>query len=303
MNELEGPETSNENPRSQAGLPAALWVAIAVILVLAVVAVGYGYRRQSAVRDLTEQNSEMTSEIEQMHGQLAMMTQKLSQLSEAQMAAAEASQSRSSSIRAASTAAARRRMAAEAKRMQKMQAQINDEQNQLNDAKNQIASSSADLQNNLNSTRDDLNGSIARTHDELVALEQRGERSYFEFDLSTKPRHFQHTGPIQLSLRKADPKHKQFDLAMIVDDNRLTKKHVDLYEPIWIRSDDDMQPVQIVINRITKGHVHGYVSAPKYSANALPPAAPASEKTTIPPSPVPDNKQPASTAAPAAPDF
>jgi hypothetical protein len=31
----------------------------------------------------------------------------------------------------------------------------------------------------LSTTRDDLNGSIARTHEEVVALAKHGERSYF----------------------------------------------------------------------------------------------------------------------------
>ena len=50
---------------------------------------------------------------------------------------------------------------------------------------------------------------------------------------------------------------------MLVDDNLLNKRKVDLFEPIWI-SGSDSQPLQIVVNSITKDRVHGYVSAPKY---------------------------------------
>ena len=56
---------------------------------------------------------------------------------------------------------------------------------------------------------------------------------------------------------------------MIVDDNRLSKKNVNLYEPIWIHTENDAQPVQVVVNRVEKNLVHGYVSAPKYKPSEL----------------------------------
>ncbi|HXC47951.1 MAG TPA: hypothetical protein VNU20_06645, partial [Candidatus Sulfotelmatobacter sp.] len=121
---------------------------------------------------------------------------------------------------------------------------------------------------NISSTRDELNGSIAKTHEELVVLEKRGERSYTEFDLM-KAKQFQRIGPITLSLRKADTKHKNYDIEMIVDDNQMGKKKVNLYEPIWIHTENESQPVQIVVNRIEKNLIHGYVSAPKYKPSEL----------------------------------
>jgi hypothetical protein len=133
----------------------------------------------------------------------------------------------------------------------------------------------------LSATRDDLNGSIARTHEELVTLQKRGERNYLEFSLA-KSKQFQRYGPLMLSLRKADTKHKNFDLAMVVDDNQLSKKKVNLYEPIWIHRVDDPQPVQVVINKIDRDHVQGYVSAPKYRNSELTPSlTPASQKTPV----------------------
>jgi hypothetical protein len=76
-------------------------------------------------------------------------------------------------------------------------------------------------------------------------------------------------GPLPLSLRKVDTKHKSYDVELIVDDNQLSKKKVNLYEPIWIHTENESQPVQIVVNRIDKNEVHGYVSAPKYKASEL----------------------------------
>ncbi len=142
------------------------------------------------------------------------------------------------------------------------------QQKQLNQTEDEISGTRSDLEGKLGSTRDELNGSIARTHDELVALEKRGERSYYEFDLS-RTKEFQREGPIQISLRKADSKHQSYDLMMLVDDHQLSKKKVDLYEPIWLHEADQPQPVQIVVNQIDKNHVHGYISAPKYRESEL----------------------------------
>ena len=154
------------------------------------------------------------------------------------------------------------------KRYAQLQAQLNEQQKQLKETQDAVAKNREDLEGSIHSTKDELNGAIAKTHDELVALEKKGERSYFEFDLN-KSKQFQRVGPVTLSLRKADTKRKNYDLAMIVDDNELNKKKVNLYEPIWIHTENDSQPVQVVVNRIGKDMVHGYVSAPKYKPSEL----------------------------------
>ena len=146
-----------------------------------------------------------------------------------------------------------------------------------------IAKNRTELEGSLNSTRDELNGSIAKTHEELVALAKRGERSYFEFDLA-KSKQFQRVGPLTLSLHKADTKHNTFDMVMIVGDSQLTNKKVNLYEPIWIHAENESQAVQVVVNRIAKDRVHGYVSAPKYKPSEL---AAASAAAMTPPGPKP----------------
>ncbi len=163
---------------------------------------------------------------------------------------------------------AKRRAPVVDKKYVELQAQLAEQEKKLKETQDEIAKNRSDLEGTINSTRDDLNGSIAKTHDELVVLEKRGERSYFEFDLS-KQKQFQRVGPLTLSLRKADTKHKSYDVAMIVDDNELQKKKVNLYEPIWIHTENDSQPVQIIVNRIDKDTVHGYISAPKYKPSEL----------------------------------
>ena len=65
-----------------------------------------------------------------------------------------------------------------------MQSQLDAQNKAIEDTRTELASTQGDLSN----TRTELTGSIARTHDELVLLEKKGERSYYEFDIDrTKP--------------------------------------------------------------------------------------------------------------------
>jgi hypothetical protein len=134
--------------------------------------------------------------------------------------------------------------------------------------RDELAKSRDDLSGQINSTRSDLNGSIAKTHDEVVALRKRGEQNIYEFQID-KSKGFQRVGPLSVSLRSTNPKHKTYDLAMIVEDSQLSKKHVNLYEPVWIRLSDRAQAVELVVNRVDKDHVSGYLSEPKYKRSEL----------------------------------
>jgi len=145
-------------------------------------------------------------------------------------------------------------------------------QNQLDAQGRAIDSTRQDLA----SARTELSGGIARTHEEVVALQKKGERSYFEFDLD-KSKQFQRTGPFALSLRKANTKHMYADLEIRVEDAQVSQKHVNLFQPVMFYPEDQGRPVELVINSIRKNHIHGYISAPKYTTAEL--AAGSSDST------------------------
>jgi hypothetical protein len=135
-----------------------------------------------------------------------------------------------------------------------------------------------DTRSDLSSARTELTGSIAKTHGELVLLEKKGERNYFEFDIS-KSKQFQHDGQVGIRLRKANDKHQYADLELLVDDRDLSQKHVNLYQPLMFYTPDSPQPVELVINNISKDHIHGYVSVSKYRKSELASMSDANDQT------------------------
>ena len=259
-------EHDEERPVFGFGANRLLIIAASAMLIVAGLAIGYGYRQQAMVGHLTAQESMANATISEMQGQLSTVTAKLSEVTAVQQAAADA-QAKAAAARANGKNAGGKGTQA-SNRLKELQARIDDQQKQLKETQDEVAKNRTDLEGSLSSTKDELNGSIAKTHEELVTLAKRGERSYFEFDL-TKSKQFQRVGPLTLSLRRADAKRKSYDLQMVIDDNQLTKKNVNLYEPIWIHTENESQPVQVVVNRVSKNLVHGYVSAPKYKASEL----------------------------------
>src|SRR5665213_4541036 len=160
-------------------------------------------------------------------------------------------------------------------RYKKLQSQLDAQGKAIEDTRNDLAGTKGDLV----TTRTELSGSIAHTHDELVGLQKRGERNYAEFDIS-KSKEFKHTGPLSLRLKKANNKHQYADLELLVDDRNLSQKHVNLYQPLMFSTPDNPQPVEIVINDISKDHIHGYVAASKYKQSELASMSNAAENPT-----------------------
>jgi hypothetical protein len=153
-------------------------------------------------------------------------------------------------------------------RWQRVESRLADHEQKIAGTKQDVENTRTELEGKLSSTKDELGGSIARTHDEVVVLQKRGERNYSEFTLD-KSKDFKKVGTVSLGLRKADTKHKRYNLELIVDDQKLEKKNVSLYEPVYLTLADRPQPMEVVVNQITKNEVRGYVSQPKYKKSEL----------------------------------
>ena len=245
-----------------------LLLAVTLLVCATVFSLFYAFRERRDAQQLALSQQQMGSTLDQTRSQLDALNAQLSALS-ARPAAPSAKPIATQHIAKRRARPARiARARAEDPRWKKVEGRLDEQQKLLASTQEDVQKTRADLQNNLTSTRDELNGSIAKTHDELVALEKRGERNYYEFDL-TRSKQFQRVGPISLSLRKTNTKHENYTLMMLVEDMHLAKKNVNLYEPVVFYPADSTQPLQLVVNRIGKDAVHGYVSEPKYGKSDL----------------------------------
>ncbi len=262
-----------EDSPIQAAAPVVRRLApIIVAVFIGITGLGYAVHEHDSAQSLATENQQMTAQLSATHSQLDALSAKVNALTTS-LEAKPAPPPPVAEVAPAPhrRAAASRRSSAQDLRFKKLQSQIDAQGKAIEEAH-------GDLVN----TRTELSGSIARTHDELVVLEKKGERSYFEFDLQ-KSKQFKREGPLSVSLRKANEKHQYADLQLTVDDRDLTQKHVNLYQPVMFYQPDTQQPVELVINNISKDHIHGYISAPKYSKAELTVASDQAPNSTAPP--------------------
>jgi hypothetical protein len=107
-----------------------------------------------------------------------------------------------------------------------------------------------------------MSGLIATNSTELDALRKLGERDYYEFTLA-KSSPAQKIAGIQVALKKADVKRSRFTLDVVADDHKVEKKDKGLNEPVQFYTSHAKAPYEIVVNRIVKDKVIGYISVPK----------------------------------------
>ncbi len=319
-NESQDPTLSSEPPRVD-GLhePSSMILKVAAIafVLIAGFAVGYAWLQHNAVQQLAAERGDLSASLNQAKGQVDALTAKVNALIAAQ-AQQEAAHVQTETVKPeavntfknesvnnehfpAHTGETPRHRAhhvvnrsapVDDPRWQKVQQQLGDQQKALTDTQKQIAETQAnldqakaDLNGNLQTARTELGGDIARNHDELVALQKKGERNYYEFSFEKSPT-FHHTGPISIALHKADTKHEYCDLQLVVDDRQITRKHINLYESVTLHPEGYPQPLELVINHIDKDSVKGYVSEPKYKsteqATAPTPSTTTSAAVTLP---------------------
>jgi len=166
---------------------------------------------------------------------------------------------------------AEERLTAEQQKTQQAVGQVSGEvsgvKTELGGAKTDIATNKQEIESTkaqLQKAIGDLgvqSGLIARTHSELEELKHKGDRNYFEFTLAKKKR--VPVSTISLELKKADRKHGKFTLYVMADDRTIEKKDRTMNEPLQFYTGRDRRLYEIVIYKVEKNSVTGYLSTPK----------------------------------------
>lgn len=135
------------------------------------------------------------------------------------------------------------------------------------------------VKTDLDATREDLKMArsemgtlIARNHDEIDQLRRLGERDYIEFTIAgrNKP---QKVGNVTVELKGINEKHNQFSAAITIEDRRFDKKNRAMNEPIFFYLSGTHIPEEVVVNKIGKNTISGYLSIPKANSQTAASAA------------------------------
>ena len=128
--------------------------------------------------------------------------------------------------------------------------------------KKDLADTKSELTNALGNTKGELSGAIARTHDELVALAHKTDRDYFEFKLTRKNAP-QRVGNVIIELKKTDTKRNTFTVNLRFDDKVTERKDKAAMEPVYFYMQGASSALELVVNKLGKDNLAGYISAPK----------------------------------------
>ena len=124
---------------------------------------------------------------------------------------------------------------------------------------------SADLDktvSDLSMARSELGTLIARNHDEIDVLRRQGQRDYIEFTIVGKNKP-QKIGNVTIELKGIDEKRYRSSIAYTVEDKRYESKNANINSPLFFYLSGTHLPEEIVINKIGKNTISGYLSIPK----------------------------------------
>jgi acetolactate synthase small subunit len=154
----------------------------------------------------------------------------------------------------------------------KADAKIADVSTEVGNVKSAQSQTAAELQktiSDLKSVKGDLgvqSGLVATNGSELQALKMRGERNYFDIKLG-KTKQPQRIGDITLLLKNTDPKKNKYTVQVMADDKLTEKKDRNINEPVqFYTSKGGRIPYEIVINKVDKNLIVGYLATPKVEA-------------------------------------
>ena len=127
----------------------------------------------------------------------------------------------------------------------------------------------------LNMARSELGTLIARNHDEIDVLRRQGERDYIEFTINGRNQP-QKVGNVTVELKGVNEKRNRSNIVYTVEDKRFEAKNTNVNTPIFFFLSGTRTPQELVINKVGKNTISGYLSIPK--ANGQPSATAASSK-------------------------
>ena len=140
----------------------------------------------------------------------------------------------------------------------------------------QVSTDLSKTQSDLQMARSEMGTLIARNHDEIDVLRRQGERDYTEFTINAKNQP-QKVGNVTVELKGVNEKKNRANIILVVEDKKIEEKNRNMNQPVFFYISGTHQPQELVINKMGKNTISGYLSTPKM--NAQPAATAASAKS------------------------
>jgi cell division protein FtsB len=264
-------EYQDSNPTTTAGTPRWVGLAVAVLGALSLLGLGVGWSainhansvEQSTQSALKQQNDTLgqrltkaEEENQQLESDLKVVTNKLN-VTQADLIAAR-KQNKAATV-------------TYSKKLEELGTNVNqqlaskassDDVTKLGGDVTGVKSDLDATKNNLQMARSEMGTLIARNHDEIDQLRRMGQRDYFEFTVTRKAG-AQKVGAVQVELKDTNLKKNQFTINVLADDKNFEKKNRSVNEPIFFYTGGSRQPLELVINKVSKSTASGYLSVPK----------------------------------------
>lgn len=119
----------------------------------------------------------------------------------------------------------------------------------------------------LSMARSELGTLIARNHDEIDVLRRQGERDYIEFTVAGKNKS-QKVGNVTVELKGVNEKRNRANIVYTFEDKQYEAKNANVNTPIFFYPSGSRQPEELVVNKVGKNMVSGYLSVPKANSQS-----------------------------------
>ena len=268
------PPTVQPRPRSAAWLP----IAVAVALFAGVGSLLWAFNlqqrlatterklaaveqdRSSFGQKLRETDERVRASTETLDQQLTAAQKRQADLADHELALSAKQQADAQRLENA-TAATQRKLGSVSTEVSSVKSDVGSVRTEVASAKTDLADTRTLLQRTIGDAGV-MSGLIARNHDDLEVLRHRGDRTYYEFTLH-KNAQPSLLATIKLQLKKTNEKKSRFNLLVSADDRNIEKKDKTIDEPVQFYTGKNPVLYELVVNRVGKDVVSGYLSVPK----------------------------------------
>lgn len=252
----------------ESGSNVGKWILIAVAIVYVAATAFFGYDMHNKLTQLTDDQTasqkkiaDLTKRMQSAESDAETLGEKIG-MTKKEMAA------RASELQRQQQASAAQLAEQEKKDVTAVSGEVGSVKSDVGGVRTDLGTTKASLEETkaqLQTMKGDLgvqSGLIANTRGDLDVLKHKGDRQYYEFNLQ-KGAKAQAISTVKLQLKKTDPKHGKYTLAVTADDKTIDKKDRNQSEPVQFYTGRDHMLYELVVWSVDKNKITGYLSTPK----------------------------------------